>query len=121
MYSEIYLRLEPLGLERVAQAVRMAGHEVRILDLQVFRSEDYFREIRDFQPQAIGFSLNYLANVPEVIDLVRATRDRLPQCFIFVGGLSGENTGGSIGPGRRGLGRQNRRLWQETLMRIVSS
>jgi hopanoid C-3 methylase HpnR len=88
MYSEIYLRLEPLGLERVAQAVRMAGHEVRVLDLQVFRPEDYFREIRDFQPQAIGFSLNYLANVPEVIDLARATRDRLPQCFIFVGGHS---------------------------------
>jgi len=26
LYSEIYLRLEPLGLERVAQAVRTAGH-----------------------------------------------------------------------------------------------
>src|SRR5439155_237546 len=37
MYSEIYLRLEPLGLERVAAAVRAAGHDVRLLDLQVFR------------------------------------------------------------------------------------
>ena len=33
MYSELYLRLEPLGLERVAAAVRAAGHEVRLLDL----------------------------------------------------------------------------------------
>ena len=41
MYSEIYLRLEPLGLERVAAAARAAGHEVRILDLQVFRPADY--------------------------------------------------------------------------------
>ena len=40
LYSEIYLRLEPLGLERVAQAVRTAGHEVRLLDLQVFCQTD---------------------------------------------------------------------------------
>ena len=36
MYSELYLRLEPLGLERVAAAVRGAGHDVRLLDLQIF-------------------------------------------------------------------------------------
>lgn len=88
MYSEIYLRLEPLGLERVAQAVRAAGHEVQLLDLQVFRHHDYFRTLRAFQPQAIGFSLNYLANVPEVLTLAKATRALLPQCHIFVGGHS---------------------------------
>src|SRR5439155_14520946 len=88
MYSEIYLRLEPLGLERVAQAVRTAGHEVRLLDLQVFRHADYFQELRTFQPEAIGFSLNYLANVPEVIELAKATKARLPQSYIFVGGHS---------------------------------
>ena len=88
MYSEIYLRLEPLGLERVAQAVRAAGHTVRLLDLQIFRQADYFRELDDFQPQAIGFSLNYLANVPEVVNLAKVARVRLPQCFIFVGGHS---------------------------------
>lgn len=88
LYSEIYLRLEPLGLERVAQAVRAAGHEVRLLDLQVFRHADYFRELTAFQPQAVGFSLNYLANVPEVVELARATKARLPQCWIVVGGHS---------------------------------
>jgi hopanoid C-3 methylase HpnR len=88
MYSEIYLRLEPLGLECVAQAVRAAGHEVRLLDLQVWRQADYFREVRDFQPHAIGFSLNYLANVPEVVELAKATRARWPQSFLFVGGHS---------------------------------
>ena len=88
MYSEIYLRLEPLGLERVAQAVRTAGHDVRLLDLQVSSPKTYVREIRAFQPQAIGFSLNYLANVPEVVDLAKATKALLPQSFIFVGGHS---------------------------------
>jgi len=36
----------------------------------------------------VGFSLNYLANVPEVIDLAIATKQRLPQCFVCVGGHS---------------------------------
>jgi hopanoid C-3 methylase HpnR len=88
MYSKIYLRLEPLGLERVAQAIRSAGHEVRLLDLQIFRQDDYFRELRDFQPEAIGFSLNYLANVPEVIELALATKQRQSTSFVFVGGHS---------------------------------
>src|SRR5262249_15389772 len=88
MYSELYLRLEPLGLELVAQACRQAGHDVRILDLQVFRPADYFRQIDEWRPQAVGFSLNYLANIPQVVDLARATRERLPEAFQFVGGHS---------------------------------
>ncbi|MET0484701.1 MAG: hopanoid C-3 methylase HpnR, partial [Candidatus Rokuibacteriota bacterium] len=89
MYSEIYLRLEPLGLERVAAAVRDAGHDVRLLDLQIFNHRDYFRELETFKPQAVGFGLNYLANVPEVLDLCRRTRELRPECFIFTGGHSG--------------------------------
>jgi magnesium-protoporphyrin IX monomethyl ester (oxidative) cyclase len=88
MYSELYLRLEPLGLERVAAAVRAAGHEVRLLDLQIFKHEDYRREIESFAPQAVGFSLNYLANVPEVLDLAKETKRRRPECFVFAGGHS---------------------------------
>jgi len=88
MYSKIYLRLEPLGLERVAQAIRSAGHSVQLLDLQIFDHDAYFRALRDFQPRAIGFSLNYLANVPEVIDLAQATKYYYPASFIFVGGHS---------------------------------
>jgi hopanoid C-3 methylase HpnR len=88
MYSEIYLRLEPLGLECVATSIREAGHEVRLLDLQIFTHRDYWRELEAFRPEAIGFSVNYLANVPEVIDLAVATRRRLPGCFLFAGGHS---------------------------------
>ena len=35
MYTKIFLRLEPLGLELVAAAARQAGHEVQLIDLQV--------------------------------------------------------------------------------------
>lgn len=89
MYSELYLTLEPLGLERVAAAVRAAGHEVRLLDLQVFDHRQYVRELEAFRPEAVGFSVNYLANVPEVIDLAREARRALSRdCFIFAGGHS---------------------------------
>ncbi|MDL4818814.1 hopanoid C-3 methylase HpnR [Actinomadura opuntiae] len=88
MYSEIFLRLEPLGVERVAAALRAAGHQVRLLDLQVFTHDDLRRELREFQPEAVGFGVNYLANVPEVLDLAKEVKRRLPRCFVFAGGHS---------------------------------
>jgi len=88
MYSEIYLRLEPIGLERVAAAVRAAGHDVRLLDLQIFRHRHFAAELAGFAPDAVGFSVNYLANVPEVIDLAVVAKRQRPRVFVFVGGHS---------------------------------
>jgi hopanoid C-3 methylase HpnR len=96
MYSELYLRLEPLGLELVAEACRRAGHEVRILDLQVFQPADYFRLIDEWQPRAVGYSLNYLANIPQVVDLARDTRSKLPEALLFAGGHSASFTAHEI-------------------------
>jgi magnesium-protoporphyrin IX monomethyl ester (oxidative) cyclase len=89
MYSELYLRLEPIGLERVAASIRAAGHEVRLLDLQIFTAADYRAELASFRPQAVGFSMNYLANAPEIIDLAKETKQLLPECFFMIGGHSG--------------------------------
>jgi hopanoid C-3 methylase len=88
MYSEIFLRLEPLGLERVAAAALADGHDVRLIDLQVYTRADLEREIGEFRPEAVGFSLNYLANVPEVVDLARWIKTVLPDSVIFAGGHS---------------------------------
>jgi hopanoid C-3 methylase HpnR len=96
MYTEIYLRLEPLGLELVAAAARRAGHHVKILDLQVFKQADYFRLLADWRPDAVAFGVNYLANIPEVIDLAKATRRALPGALIVVGGHSASFTAGEI-------------------------
>ncbi len=112
MYSEIYLRLEPIGMERVASAIRSAGHDVRLLDLQIFEHRDYARELATFRPHAVGFSVNYLANVPEVIDLALETKRLRPGCFVFVGGHSAsfvapeilEHARGAIGCVVRGEG-----------------
>jgi len=88
MYSEIFLRLDPLGLEGVASALLDDGHEVRLIDLQVYRRGDLEREAARFQPEAVGFSLNYLSNVPEVVDLAKWVKSVLPGCFVFAGGHS---------------------------------
>jgi hopanoid C-3 methylase len=92
MYSKIYLRLEPLGLELVAAAARNAGHIVQIIDLQTETQRDYFRMIDRWRPDAIAYSCNYLANVPEIIDLAKETRRRLPNSLIMVGGHSASFT-----------------------------
>ncbi|MGH8551835.1 MAG: hopanoid C-3 methylase HpnR [Methylococcales bacterium] len=88
MYTRVFLRLEPLGLELVADTVRRLGHEVYLIDLQVETGQDLFRVAESWRPEVIAFSLNYLANVPEVIDLAKGIKDRLPASFIFIGGHS---------------------------------
>ena len=88
MYSKIYLRLEPLGLELVAAAAERAGHSAQLIDLQCESHRDFFRSIHRWRPDVIAFCGNYLANVPEIIDLARATRDLLPDAFICMGGHS---------------------------------
>jgi hopanoid C-3 methylase HpnR len=96
MSSKVFLRLEPIGLELVAAACLAEGHDVRILDLQVFTHKDYFRLLEEWKPDAIGFSVNYLPNVPEVIDLAKETKKRNPGVFFFIGGHSASFTSKEI-------------------------
>ena len=96
LYTEVFLRLEPLGVELAAASARQAGHAVRILDLQVSRHADYFRLIHEWGPDAVCFGLNYLANIPEVVDLARETKRRAPSTFVFVGGHSASFTADEI-------------------------
>jgi hopanoid C-3 methylase HpnR len=88
MYTRIYMRLEPLGLELAAQAARQAGHEVHLIDLQADTHADYFKIIDRWKPDVVAFSCNYLANVPEIVDLAKLTKEKLPNSFILVGGHS---------------------------------
>jgi hopanoid C-3 methylase len=88
MYTRVFLRLEPLGLEMIAGAARDAGHAVKLIDLQVETHRDLDRLVRKWRPDAVCFSGNYLANIPEIIDLAKSIKAKLPECFVFVGGHS---------------------------------
>lgn len=92
MYSKVFLRLEPLGIELVAESARHEGHEVRLMDLQGSSHADYFRVIDEWRPDVIAVGVNYLANVPEIIDLAKDTKARLPRCVYVVGGHSASFT-----------------------------
>jgi hopanoid C-3 methylase HpnR len=96
MYTKVFLRLEPLGLELVAASAQKAGHDVRLIDLQAESHADYFRLLERFRPDAVGFSCNYLANVPEIIDLSRATKKLYPNVHVFVGGHSASFIAGEL-------------------------
>ena len=58
MFTKVFLRLEPLGLEIIAGAARAAGHDVRLIDLQVETHADFDRLVRSFQPDVLAFSCN---------------------------------------------------------------
>jgi len=88
MYSKIFLRLEPLGIELLAAAARRAGHDVRLLDLQVEPARNYLRQLSEWCPDAVALSCNYLANVPEVIELAKAAAAIRPGAVVFAGGHS---------------------------------
>jgi hopanoid C-3 methylase HpnR len=96
LYTKVFLRLEPLGLELVAAAARHNGHQVRLIDLQVEDHRAYFRTIERWRPDIVAFSCNYLANVPEIVDLAKATKGRFPGIFICVGGHSASFTAAAI-------------------------
>src|SRR6187397_3035988 len=64
LYTKVFLRLEPLGLELVAEAARRGGHAVRLIDLQVETHTAYHCVVKEWRPDFIAFSCNYLANVP---------------------------------------------------------
>jgi hopanoid C-3 methylase HpnR len=96
MYSKVFLRLEPLGLEIVAACARNLGHDVRLMDLQADTEARFSETIIDWQPDIVAFSGNYLANLPEIIDLAKRAKKLRPTCFVLVGGHSASFTAKEI-------------------------
>ena len=59
-----------------------------MIDLQVETHKDFFHILDSWKPDVVAFSCNYLANVPEIVDLAKLTKRRLPKSFVLVGGHS---------------------------------
>jgi hopanoid C-3 methylase len=56
----------------------------------------YFRLLDGWRPDVVAFSCNYLANVPEVVDLAKTTKARLPRTFVCIGGHSASFTAAAL-------------------------
>ncbi len=85
--QEGFLHLEPLELEITAAGVDKK-HGAKILDLSVQKEprEVFFKTLKEYQPDLIGFS-SYSTGVYIVNDLMAQTKKMLPESHIIVGGI----------------------------------
>lgn len=79
-----FFRVEPLGLEYVATALRGRGHEPSIVDLRFGHGVKPW--IRKTRPRVVGISCMHALEYDRVIDVARQVRRSSPEAFILVGG-----------------------------------
>ena len=78
-----FFRVEPLGLEYVASALRGRGHEPAIADLRFGRLSGWLGRTR---PGLVGISCMHALEYDRVIEAARWVRRACPGAFILVGG-----------------------------------
>jgi radical SAM superfamily enzyme YgiQ (UPF0313 family) len=79
-----FFRVEPLGLEYIAAALRRAGHEPAIVDLRFGRR--LARAIRETRPRIVGLSGMHALEYGRLLEQAREIRRLSPGAFILVGG-----------------------------------
>ena len=79
-----FFRVEPLGLEYVASALRARGHAPTIVDLRFGHSVRAWA--RRTQPNLVGISCMHALEYDRVIETARQIRRVVPDAFILVGG-----------------------------------
>jgi len=79
-----FFRVEPLGLEYVAAALRARGHAPTIVDLRFgHRVGPWIRRTR---PSMVGISCMHALEYDRVLETAREVRRAAPDAFILVGG-----------------------------------
>jgi radical SAM superfamily enzyme YgiQ (UPF0313 family) len=79
-----FFRVEPLGLEYVASALRARGHEPTIVDMR-FRN-NIASWVRKTRPRIVGISAMHALEFDEIVRTAREIRRASPDAFILVGG-----------------------------------
>jgi radical SAM superfamily enzyme YgiQ (UPF0313 family) len=77
-------RIEPLGLEMVAGALR-ERHEVDIVDLRM-APKTLEASLADFKPDLVGISSSFTVDIYETLRVAETVRAANPRAFVFVGG-----------------------------------
>lgn len=78
----------PYGAMYIAAALKEDGHEVRIEngDLDKFDEIELVRRVKEFDPDAVGFSATISTSYKFVKDASRRIKDLFPEVKIIVGG-----------------------------------
>src|SRR5262245_30412772 len=79
-----FFRVEPLGLEYVAAALRRRGDDVSIVDAR-FESPVARRAVRG-GASIVGISCMHALEFEEALQAARALRRRFPEAFLVIGG-----------------------------------
>ncbi len=79
-----FFRVEPLGLEYVASALRARGHAPSIVDLRFGHSVRGW--VRRTRPRLVGISCMHALEYDRVIETAREIRRTDPDAFILAGG-----------------------------------
>ncbi len=79
-----FFRVEPLGLEYIAAALRAHGHDPAIVDLRFARRVGPW--VRRTRPRVVGISCMHALEYDRVLQTARDVRRAAPDAFILVGG-----------------------------------
>ena len=83
---EMLTFVEPLGLECVAGALELDGHECKIVDLRIDGEKAGMGKFRAFEPQVVGLQCNFTTERNRTLRLARTVKRDLPEAFVVVGG-----------------------------------
>ncbi|MEV1155999.1 radical SAM protein [Micromonospora chokoriensis] len=93
--GDLVMSPEHLGVAYMAAVLRQVGFTCEIREVEHGRHEEAVKEIAEFAPHLICFTLMSL-NVPSCLDFARAVRDVYPEPVIACGGPAGTFTGTEI-------------------------
>src|SRR5262245_6209574 len=79
-----FFRVEPLGLEYVASALRAKGHTPAIVDLRFGHSARGW--VKKTRPRLVGISCMHALEYDRVIETAREVRRANPDAFVLAGG-----------------------------------
>src|SRR5437773_589337 len=79
-----FFRVEPLGLEYIAAALRAGGHEATVVDERLDRGlAGWLKRLR---PDVVGIAGMHALEFGEVLRVARMAKRLAPQAFLLAGG-----------------------------------